>query len=175
VKETGIETMLVGGAMICPQGSTVQQQLGPLATGIVNDENWLPTSPMAFSGSRELIAKYQLQAQGSQADALGYYVAPFAYALLQVVEQAIRGTDGLVCSDLAEFTHTYEFHTVVGDVRFGPLGECDKPHVLSVQFQHLFNDIEEFRGLDARVVMSPPKYSSGSRRTFEDAKNGVIR
>ena len=96
--------------------------------GVVNYEYWLPTPAMAFPGLLELIARYQAQAKGSQAGTLGYYVAPFAYAQLQVVEQAVRGTDGLVDSDLAKYTHSELFQTVVGDVRFGPLGEWDKPH-----------------------------------------------
>ena len=68
--------MLVGGAMIGPQSSTVQQQLGPLLNGVVNYEYWLPTSAMAFPGVQELISRYQAQARGTQADTLGYYVAP---------------------------------------------------------------------------------------------------
>ena len=138
--------MLVGGAMIGPQSSTVQQQLGPLLNGVVNYEYWLPTSAMAFPGVQELISRYQAQARGTQADALGYYVAPCAYAQLQVVEQAIRGTDGLDDAELAGYTHAEVFHTVMGDIRFGPLGEWDQPRVLTVQFQNIgSNDIEQFR------------------------------
>src|SRR5580700_85315 len=135
VGETGIEPMLVGGAMIGPQSSTVQQQLGALLNGVVNYEYWLPTSQMAFPGVQKLISTYQGKAEGSQADALGYYVAPCAYAQLQVVEQAIRGTDALDDAELARYTHSEVFHTVMGDVKFGPLGEWEDPRVLTVQFQ----------------------------------------
>jgi hypothetical protein len=69
---------------------------------------------MAFPGVGELISRYQTQAKESQADTLGYYVAPCAYAQLQVVEQAIRGTGGLVDADLAAYTHSEVFHTVLG-------------------------------------------------------------
>jgi branched-chain amino acid transport system substrate-binding protein len=171
VGETGIEPMLVGGAMIGPQSSTVQQQLGPLLNGIVNYEYWLPTSAMAFPGVQELISRYQAQAGGTQADALGYYVAPCAYAQLQVIEQAIRETDGLVDAELAKFTHAETFHTVMGDVKFSAQGEWDKPRVLTVQFQDIgSSDIEEFRDPEARIVVSPGEYSSGSLRTFGEAK-----
>jgi branched-chain amino acid transport system substrate-binding protein len=173
VAETDIEPMLVGGAMIGPQSSTVQQQLGPLLNGVVNYEYWLPTPAMAFAGVEDLISKYQAQAAGTQADALGYYVAPCAYAQLQVLEQAIRGTDGLSDAELAEYTHSEVFHTVMGDIRFGPLGEWDQPRVLTVQFQNIgSNDIEEFRSPDARVVVSPDEYSSGSLQTFGPARGG---
>jgi branched-chain amino acid transport system substrate-binding protein len=173
VAETGIEPMLVGGAMIGPQSSTVQQQLGPLLTGIVNYEYWLPTPAMAFPGVRELISKYQTQAAGTQADALGYYVAPCAYAQLQILEQAVQGTDGLVDAELAEYTHAEVFHTVMGDLKFSSQGEWDQPRVLTVQFQNIAsNSIEEFRSAEARVVVSPAEYASGTLRTFGDAKGG---
>jgi branched-chain amino acid transport system substrate-binding protein len=173
VAETGIEPMLVGGAMIGPQSSTVQQQLGPLLNGIVNYEYWLPTPAMAFPGVRELISKYQTQAAGTQADALGYYVAPCAYAQLQILEQAVQGTDGLVDAELAEYTHAEVFHTVMGDLKFSSQGEWDQPRVLTVQFQNIAsNSIEEFRSAEARVVVSPAEYASGTLRTFGDAKGG---
>jgi branched-chain amino acid transport system substrate-binding protein len=176
IAEVAIEPMIVGGAMIGPQSNAVQRELGPLLNGVVNYEYWLPIPAMAFPGLQELIATYQAQAKGSQADALGYYVAPFAYAQLQVVEQAVRGTDGLVDSDLAKYTHSELFHTVVGDVRFGPLGEWDKPRVLTVQFRNIHsNDVEEFRGPDTRVVVSPGKYSSGRLQTYHDAKENDDR
>jgi branched-chain amino acid transport system substrate-binding protein len=171
VGETGIEPMLVGGAMIGPQSSTVQRQLGPLLNGVVNYEYWLPTSAMAFPGVQELISKYQARAVGTDADTLGYYVAPCAYAQLQVLEQAVRGTDGLVDADLAKYTHSEVFHTVMGDVKFSPQGEWDQPRVLTIQFQNIgSNDIEEFRSSEARLVVFPDEYSSGSLRTFGAAK-----
>jgi len=171
VGETDVEPMLVGGAMIGPQSSTVQRQLGPLLNGVVNYEYWLPTSAMAFPGVQELISTYQARAVGTEADTLGYYVAPCAYAQLQVLEQAVRGTDGLVDADLAEYTHSEVFHTVMGDVKFSPQGEWDQPRVLTIQFQNIgSNDIEEFRSSEARLVVAPGEYSSGSLRTFGTAK-----
>jgi branched-chain amino acid transport system substrate-binding protein len=176
VNATGVEPMLVGGAMIGPQSSTVQEQLGPLLNGVVNYEYWLPTEAMAFSGVQELITKYQGQAKGTSADALGYYVAPCAYAQLQVVEQAIAGTGGLDDAELAAFTHSETFHTVMGNIGFSEQGEWDQPRVLTVQFQNIrANDIEEFRSADARVVVAPGDYTSGSLRSFGDAKKSGAR
>jgi branched-chain amino acid transport system substrate-binding protein len=171
VGKTGVEPMLVGGAMIGPQSSTVQEQLGPLLNGVVNYEYWLPTPAMAFPGVQELIARYQTQAAGTAADALGYYVAPCAYAQLQVVEQAIRETDGIVDAELAEYTHSAVFDTVLGKLRFSPLGEWDQPRVLTVQFSDIAsNDIDAFRNPDARVVVAPNDYASGTLQRFADAK-----
>jgi branched-chain amino acid transport system substrate-binding protein len=174
VGKTGVEPMLVGGAMIGPQSSTVQEHLGPLLNGVVNYEYWLPTPAMAFPGVRELIARYQAQAAGTAADALGYYVAPCAYAQLQVVEQAIRETGGVVDAELAEHTHSAVFDTVLGKLQFGPLGEWDQPRVLTVQFRNIDStDIEAFRSPDARVVVAPSEYASGTLQGFGDAKRST--
>jgi branched-chain amino acid transport system substrate-binding protein len=162
--------------MIGPQSSTVQQQLGPLLNGVVNYEYWLPTPAMAFPGVGELISTYQAQAAGTPADALGYYVAPCAYAQLQVVEQAVRETGGVVDADLAEYTHTAVFDTVMGEVSFSPLGEWNEPRVLTVQFANIgANDIEEFRSPEARVVVAPSEYTSGSLRPFGDVAGASDR
>jgi branched-chain amino acid transport system substrate-binding protein len=167
IAAAGIEPLLVGGAMIGPQSSSVQTALGPLLNGVVNYEYWLPTPSMAFPGVQGLISKYQAQAKGTQADALGYYVAPFAYAQLQVLEQSVQGTDGLGDSALAEYAHSHTFHTVVGDVTFGPLGEWDEARVLTVQFRNVASsDVDEFRKAEARIVVAPSEYSGGSLEPY---------
>jgi branched-chain amino acid transport system substrate-binding protein len=159
---SGTSAKLVGGAMIGPQSSTVQAELGPQLNGIVNYEYWLPVPAMDFPGVGKLIATYQSRAKDTPADALGYYVAPFAYAQLQIVEQAIRGTGGLSDAELADYTRTAEFPTVVGDVTFGRLGEWAAPRVLTVQFRDIrTTGIAEFAKPDARVVVSPASYASG--------------
>ena len=163
IAESGTEAGLVGGAMIGPQSSTVQAQLGPLLNGIVNYEYWLPVPAMDFPGVSSLIATYQKRAVGTPADALGYYVAPFAYAQLQVVGQAIRETGGVDDEELADYTSKATFPTVVGDVKFGALGEWAAPRVLTVQFRDIQgNDVAEFGRPGARVVVSSASFASGS-------------
>jgi branched-chain amino acid transport system substrate-binding protein len=149
--------------MIGPQSTKVQEQLGPLLNGLVNYQYWLPTAKMSFPGVEQLIAKYQKRALGTPADALGYYVAPMAYAQLQVVEQAVRDTGGLVDADLAEYAHAARIQTVVGDVRFADSGEWANPRVLTVQFQNIrSNDASEFKNPDVQVVLYPAEYASGA-------------
>jgi branched-chain amino acid transport system substrate-binding protein len=163
IPESGVEPKVVGGAMIGPQSTSVQEQLGPLLNGLVNYEYWLPTATMAFSGVENLISRYQERAAGTSADALGFYVAPMAYAQLQVVEQAIRDTGGLVDADLAEYSHAARFQTVVGDVRFADSGEWARPRVLTVQFNNIkSSDVSEFRNPEARNVLYPAEYASGA-------------
>src|SRR5580698_5018392 len=162
IAASDMNPMLVGGAMIGPQSSAVQTQLGPVINGIVNYEYWLPVESMNFPGVHELITEYQQRSKGTSADELGYYVAPFAYAQLQVLEQAVIATKGLRDGELAEFTRGATFSTVVGDVTFGRLGEWAVPRVLTVQFRGIgSNDISEFAKPEARVVVAPASYASG--------------
>jgi len=162
IAESDLDPMLVGGAMIGPQSSAVQKELGSLLNGIVNYEYWLTTPAMNFPGVSDLISNYQERARGTSADALGYYVAPFAYAQLQVIEQAILATGGIDDAELAEYARSATFTTVVGDVTFGHLGEWAVPRVLTVQFRDIAStDISEFAKREARVVVAPASYASG--------------
>jgi len=66
----------------------------------------------------------------------------------------------------------------IGDSRvfLRPLGERDKPRIVTVEFQNIgANVIEEFCSPDASVVVALAGYSSESLRTFQDAKEGVSR
>jgi branched-chain amino acid transport system substrate-binding protein len=170
-----LNPLLVGGAMIGPQSTAVQAMLGSAINGIVNYEYWLPTPSMDFQGVSRFIATYQERAKGTLADALGYYVAPFAYAQLQVVEQAINATGGVDDTALSEYTRAASFPTVVGDVRFGRLGEWAAPRVLTVQFRNIeSNTTSEFAKPGSRVVLAPNQYASGEAAVpFRTASKAV--
>ena len=162
IAESDMNPLLVGGAMIGPQSSAVQTQLGSVINGIVNYEYWLPVPAMNFPGVQDLITDYQQRAQGTPADELGYYVAPFAYAQAQVLEQAVEATGGLNDAELADYARAATFSTVVGDVAFGRLGEWAVPRVLTVQFRGIgSSDIADFAKPEARVVVAPASYASG--------------
>jgi branched-chain amino acid transport system substrate-binding protein len=157
------EPKLVGGAMIGPQNGSIKTQLGPSLNGIVNYEYWLPVPALMYPGVAELIAEYQSRAQDFGADPLGYYVAPQAYAQMQVVEQAITGTNSLDDGKLAEFTRNAVFKTVVGDVKFGEAGSWSEARVLQVQYQNIRSgDLSDFKGPGTQVVVWPPNLASGS-------------
>jgi len=96
------------------------------------------------------------------ADALGYYVAPLAYAQMQVVEQAVSATRTLDDRALIEYTRTATFTTATGAVKFGKGGEWSTPRVLQVQFRNIrSNDIAEFKDARTRAVLSPDALASG--------------
>ena len=163
ISKSTYEPKLVGGAMIGPQNGAIKTQLGSSLNGIVNYEYWLPVPALMYPGVADLIAAYQSRAQDAGADPLGYYVAPQAYAQMQVVEQAIIGTNSLDDEKLAEFTRKAVFKTVVGDVKFGDAGNWSEARVLQVQYQNIRSgDLSEFKNSGTQVVVWPPELASGS-------------
>jgi branched-chain amino acid transport system substrate-binding protein len=162
IHEVGLEPKIVGGAMIGPQNGSIKAQLGPLLNGLVNYEYWLPVPKMMFPGVADMMAKYQSLAQAAGADPLGYYVAPQAYAQMQIIEQAVAGTASLDDAKLAQFTRDASFKTVVGDVKFGTGGGWSEARVLTVQYQNIKGaDISEFKDASTQAVVWPANLASG--------------
>ena len=163
INKEGLQAKLVGGAMIGPQNGSVKLELGPLLNGLVNYEYWLPVENLMYPGVQEMIEKYQARAQQEGTDPLGYYVAPMAYAQLQIVEQAIAATQSLDDNALAAYTRDAVFHTVVGDLKFGKGGGWTEPRVLTVQYQQITgNTIAQFKDAKTQVVLLPETLSSGN-------------
>jgi branched-chain amino acid transport system substrate-binding protein len=118
------------------------------------------------------LRKYQEKAAGAGVDALGYYLPPFAYSDMQVLEQAVEGSKSLDQDRLADYLRTHTFHTVAGDIAFGPNGEWTKARVLAVQFQGVSgHDAEQFKDPKKEVILWPPEYKSGELRyPYADAR-----
>src|SRR5467141_2250776 len=119
VNEIGFKPKMIGGAMVGLQATALKAQLGPMLNGFVNYDMWLPVTKMQFPGVEDLIKKYQARAQAEGVDALGYYMAPWGYAQLQVLQQAIEGTKSIEDKKLADYIRANTFKTVLGDVKFG--------------------------------------------------------
>jgi branched-chain amino acid transport system substrate-binding protein len=163
VNEIGFKPRMIGGAMVGLQATAIKAQLGPLLNGWVNYDFWLPVPKMHFAGVDELMKTYQARAQQEGVDPLGYYRAPWAYAQLQVMQQAIEATKSLEDAKLAEHIRANTFKTVVGDVKFGPKGEWAQARVLQVQFQNVKgNDADQFKDVSTQVVVAPADYLSGT-------------
>lgn len=153
---------MVGGAMIGPQNTSIRAILGPLLNGLVNYEYWVPVPKMMFPCMRRMIGAYRERAGEAGVDPLGHYMAPLAYAQMQVVAQAIEATGGLDDIILATFTSEETFDTVMGEVRFGKNGEWAHPRVLQVQFQGVAgHEADQFEDGSRQVVVSPSALASG--------------
>jgi branched-chain amino acid transport system substrate-binding protein len=144
--------------------TTFRVQLGPLLNGIISTADvFVPAPSFNFPGVQELLTKYQARAKGAGVDPLGYNFAPFGYAAMQVLGDAVEGTKGTDQDKIAAYIHSHTFHTVVGDIAYGPDGEWTKARVLVSQFQHVTgNDVAQFKDMTKQVIVWPPEYKSGN-------------
>ena len=172
VNEIGFKPKLIGGGMVGLQATAIKTQLGPLLNGFVNYDFWLPVPKMEFPGVADLMKKYQAKAGAEGVDPLGYYMAPWGYAQLQVLGQAVEATKSLDDAKLGDYLRANTFKTVVGDVKFGAKGEWAQSRVLQVQFQNVKgNDVGQFKDISTQVVVSPAEYESGKAiYPYEKAK-----
>jgi branched-chain amino acid transport system substrate-binding protein len=162
VNELGFKPNIIGGGMVGLQNTALKAQLGPLLNGFVNYDFWLPVPKMQFPGIDDLMKKYQARAAAEGVDPLGYYMAPQAYAQLQVLGDAIAATKSLDDQKLADYIRANTFKTVLGDVKFGKGGEWSAPRVLQVQFQNVKgNGVDQFKDVKTQVVLTPSEYKSG--------------
>src|SRR5437879_6684148 len=173
VNEIGFKPKMIGGAMVGLQATAIKTQLGPLLNGWINYDFWLPVPKMQFPGLADLIKRYQARAAAEGVDPLGYYMAPWGYAQLQVLQQAVEGTKSLDDAKLGDYIRANTFKTVVGDVKFGKGGEWAESRVLQVQFQNVKgNDVAQFKDISTQVVVDPSAYASGKLvYPYEKAKS----
>jgi branched-chain amino acid transport system substrate-binding protein len=162
VNEVGFKPKMIGGAMVGLQNTAIKARLGPLLNGWTNYDFWLPVPKMQFAGVDDLMKKYQARAAVEGVDALGYYMVPWAFAQLQVLQQAVVATTSLDDAKLGDYIRANTFTTVLGDVRFGSNGEWARSRMLQVQFQNIkSNDLAQFKDISIQVVVAPTEYESG--------------
>jgi branched-chain amino acid transport system substrate-binding protein len=164
VNEVGFKPKMIGGGMVGLQVTAIQTQLGPLLNGFTDYNWWLPIKTMEFPGALDFMKKYQARAPGAGVDPIGYYIAPWGYATMQVLEQAVEATKSFDDGKLADYIHNHTLKTVVGDVKFGPLGEWAQARVLQVQYHNIKgNGIDQFKQVSSiQAIVAPAKYKSGN-------------
>jgi branched-chain amino acid transport system substrate-binding protein len=161
VNELDYKPRQFGGAMIGLQFTPIKAQLGPLLNGVVVNENYVPETTMKFPGIENVLDRYQKRAAGAGVDPLGFW-SPFAYAQMQILAQAVSAVGVIDQAKLAEYLHKTSFNTVVGDVKFGPIGEWERARILFVQYQNLqANNVGQFRQPGKAVIVYPPEFKSG--------------
>ncbi|MFL5287784.1 MAG: ABC transporter substrate-binding protein [Rhodopila sp.] len=160
--EVGLKTKIFDGAMVGLQSTSIKLQLGPLMNGVVNFDSWLPAGSFAIPEAMDFRKRYQAKAARAGVDVLGYYLPPFAYADMQVLQAAVEGTNSLDQEKLAEYLRSYTFHTVIGDVTSGPDGEWTELRIIEVQFQNVkSNNLEQFKDPKTEVILYPPPLNNG--------------
>ena len=160
--EQKLQTRMFGGAMIGLQYSELKQQLGPMMNNVLCYEFYVPAPTTNFPGIKEFLAIYQERAKKAGADLLGFYLPPYAYAGMEVLEKAVTATNGLDPNAIGKYIHANTFDTVVGKVAFAPNGDWAQPRLLYVQYQGIVgNDLEQFKQVGKQVVVEPQEFASG--------------
>jgi branched-chain amino acid transport system substrate-binding protein len=160
--EVGLKTRMFGGGLVGPQFAALKAQLGPMLNGVVNYEFFVPELSKQFPFIEAFLAKYQARAAKEGVDPLGFYIPPYAYAMMQVLEQAIAKVGSLDQEKLAAHIHKAEFDTFVGKVRFAKNGEWARSRVMMTQFHSISgNNAEQFKKPGKVTVLYPKEYKTG--------------
>jgi branched-chain amino acid transport system substrate-binding protein len=161
--ELKLQAAMFGGAMIGVQYATIKQQLGSMLNGVTAYDYWVPEPTMNFPGVDGFLKRYQERASKEGVDALGFFIPPFAYAEMQVLEQTVKAVGSLDQKKLAEYAHRTEFSTIVGKVKFGVDGEWDRPQVIYVQYRGISgNDLAQFKKAGTQIIVAPQHFKSGN-------------
>jgi branched-chain amino acid transport system substrate-binding protein len=162
VNEIKLDVKMFGGGMIGLAYAPIKTQLGPLLNGVVTYDVYAPEPTMKFPGVEDFLKRYQDRATSAGVDALGYFLPPFAYAEMQILQNAVTATGGLDQNKIGEYIHKTTFKTLVGDIKFAPNGEWATSRALFVQYQNVIpNDVNQFRQSGRQVILYPPDYKSG--------------
>jgi len=160
--ELGLKAQMFGGGMVGLQYATFMQQLAGKLDRVVNYHLYVPGPTMKFPGIEEFLKTYQARAPQQGTDPLGFYQPPFAYAAMQVLEQAVKATGGLDDGKLADYIHRSAFNTIVGEIRFDDKGEWAKPRLLMIQFQNVEGgNLDQYMTGGKQIVLYPPEYKDG--------------
>jgi branched-chain amino acid transport system substrate-binding protein len=160
--ELGLNTKICCGTMTGPQSTSIKTSLGPMLNGIITFDFWLPAPKLRFPGVMEFLQRYQQQAAGKGVDPLGYYLAPWAYADLQVLGEAVEQSKSLDQDKIADYIRSHTFKTVIGEVEFGEKGEWKQARLMTVQFQNITStNLDDFRDGKGEVVLWPEQYKAG--------------
>jgi branched-chain amino acid transport system substrate-binding protein len=164
-REIGYTPKVFGGSMVGLQITTLQMQLGPLLNGVVTFNAWAPVKTLEFPGVMDMLKKYQAQAKGQNVDPLGYFLAPAAYAYIQLMGEAVEGAQTLDQAKLAQYMHTHTFDTAFGKFEFGPDGETTDKDVRQIEVQYhdiSGNDMMQFSDPAKLTILDPPAYKTGA-------------
>jgi len=172
VREIGVgaTVKIFGGGMVGLQYTPIMEGLGAALNGIVNYNTYVPGAK--YDGVDDFLRRYARRAAQAKVDPLGYYLTPFAYAIGQLLEQAVIGTGSLDHPRLSQYLRTNEMQTIAGPVRYRGDGECANPRIITTQFQSVRDrDLEQFKRPGVQVILHPDLQKNGTVRSpFERAR-----
>jgi branched-chain amino acid transport system substrate-binding protein len=174
VNELGVgdNVKLFGGAMVGLQFGAVMENMGSLLNGVVNYNTWLPEPSMNFPGTKEFFEKYTKRAAEAKVDPLGFYIAPYGYAMGQMIEEAVNAQKSLDQKGIAKFLHAHTIETIVGPIAFAEDGEWKVSATVEAQFRGIKDkNMDQFRQAGKQVILFPDNLKTGDLVTpFEAAR-----
>ena len=136
--------------------------MGSLLNGVVNYNTWLPEPSMYFTGTKEFFEKYNKRAVAAKVDPLGYYIAPYGYAMGQMIEQAVNATKSLDQKGIAKYLHEHTMQTIVGPITYAEDGEWKQSATLEAQFRGIKDkNMDQFRQQGKQVILFPDNLKTG--------------
>jgi branched-chain amino acid transport system substrate-binding protein len=160
--EMGLTARLFGGSLVGLQTAALKTQLGPLLNGVVIGEQWVPAPALQYPGVMEFLKTYRSRAGAEGVDPLGVFLPPFAYARMQVLEQAVKGAGSIDDEKLAAYLRANTFKTIVGDITYGKDGEWAESRLVWTQFRSIKgNDLAQFEDPAREAVLLPKSAKSG--------------
>jgi branched-chain amino acid transport system substrate-binding protein len=160
--EMGLTARLFGGSLVGLQTAVLKTQLGPLMNGVVLGEQWVPAPALQYPGVLEFLKIYRSRAAAEGVDPLGVFLPPFAYARMQVLEQAVTGAGTIDDEKLANYMRVNTFKTIVGEITYGKDGEWSEPRLVWTQFRGIKgNDLSQFENPAIEAVLLPKSAKSG--------------
>ncbi|HWL22088.1 MAG TPA: amino acid ABC transporter substrate-binding protein [Bradyrhizobium sp.] len=164
VNEIGVgdNVKIFGGAMVGLQFAGVMENLGSLLNGVVNFNTWLPEPSMYFDGTKTFFETYSKRAVAAKVDPLGYYLAPFGFAMGQLIEQAVNATKSLDQKTLAKYLRENVHRTIIGPIAYSADGEWKETATLEAQFRGVVDkNINQFRSSGRQVILFPDRLKTG--------------
>jgi branched-chain amino acid transport system substrate-binding protein len=71
-------------------------------------------------------------------------------------------TKSLDDDKLTEYMRSHPFHTIEGDIAFGPDGEWTEARPIWAQYHGIKgHDVEQFRAAQTVTILAPPQYKTG--------------
>jgi branched-chain amino acid transport system substrate-binding protein len=162
--ELGLKPKMMGGAMVGLQATVFKDKLKSKLNGIVNYETWVPSAKLRAPAA-DFFKKYQDRAKAEGVDPLGYYLGGWGYAYLQILGQAISGSDSINDDKLADYLRNHEFTTIMASgIRFGKDGEWTKSGMLQVQYHDISDaaNLDTWRGMSYQTVLAPADQKTGN-------------
>ena len=160
--ELNFTPKMLGGAMVGLQSTVFKDKLKSKLNGVVNYETWVP-SPKLMAPAADVLQDLSGARQGRGHRSARLLSRRLGLCLFPVARRSDRRRQELNDDKLADYMHSHEFKTIMGDVKFGQFGEWTKQASLQVQYHGITDaaNLETWRGMSYQTVLTPEDQKTG--------------